>query len=359
MRGQLATTVGHRGRAATCATTATPRLGARPGRPGGERPPGSRCRPGWPSRSRASLARPGRVPGPDGRPAPRSPPGTAAPPDEVLLTAGAAEAFVLLARALRPRRAGRGAPAVHRAGGGAARGRAPRSTGCCCARRTASGSTRRWSRPTPTWSCVGNPTNPTSVLHPAADGGRAGPAGPGAGGRRGVRRHHVRARASRRAESLAGRRDLPGLVVLRSLTKTWGLAGLRVGYLLGRPRCSPRLAAAQPLWPVSTPALAAADACASPAARRGRAARSPRELAADRDHLVAAPAGRAGRTRRRPTRPARSCCCAWPARTGCGAALRGARLRGAARRHLPGLGPDWLRIAVRDPATTDAFARRH
>ena len=43
--------------------------------------------------------------------------------------------------------------------------------------------------------------------------------------------------------SLAGRADLPGLVVVRSLTKTWALAGLRVGYLLAAPADrSPRCA---------------------------------------------------------------------------------------------------------------------
>src|SRR6185312_197740 len=86
-------------------------------------------------------------------------------------------------------------------------------------------------------------------------------------------------------ESLSGRSGLPGLMVIRSLTKTWGLAGLRTGYVLAAPEVIGALARHQPLWPVSTPALAAAAACASPgavAAEREIALRS----AADREHLV-------------------------------------------------------------------------
>ena len=60
--------------------------------------------------------------------------------------------------------------------------------------------------------------------------------------------------------SLAGQ-PLPGLVVVRSLTKTWALAGLRVGYLLAEPELVVRLRDAQPLWSVSTPSLTALDAC--------------------------------------------------------------------------------------------------
>jgi histidinol-phosphate aminotransferase len=82
------------------------------------------------------------------------------------------------------------------------------------------------------------------------------------------------ARAAGERESLAGQHDLSGLVVIRSLTKTWGLAGLRVGYLLAVPDTVRLLAAAQPLWAVSTPALAACVATASPAALREAAERA-------------------------------------------------------------------------------------
>jgi histidinol-phosphate aminotransferase len=154
-------------------------------------------------------------------------------------------------------------------------------------------------------------------------------------------------------ESLAWRRDLPGVVVLRSLTKTWGLAGLRVGYVLGEPEVLARLAAVQPLWPVSTPALAAAEACAGePAVATERAVAE--HLRVDREHLV----------RRLSALPGVSVA-GTPASSFVLIHLPGAeqvrlRLRAtgyAVRRGdtFPGLGADWLRIAVRDTATTDAF----
>src|SRR6202044_3517491 len=92
------------------------------------------------------------------------------------------------------------------------------------------------------------------------------------------------------SESLASQEDLTGLAVIRSLTKTWGLAGLRVGYLLAAPDTVRLLAAAQPLWAVSTPALAACVATAS-AAALGEAGEWATGLAAERAHLLRRLAG--------------------------------------------------------------------
>jgi len=54
---------------------------------------------------------------------------------------------------------------------------------------------------------------------------------------------------------------LPNLVVLRSLTKFFGLAGLRVGYLAAAPPVAGRVAALRPPWTVNGPAAAAGMAC--------------------------------------------------------------------------------------------------
>jgi histidinol-phosphate aminotransferase len=271
------------------------------------------------------------------------------PVERVLLTAGAAEAFVLLARALKVRHP----VVVH-----------PQFTEPEAALRDAGHAVDRvllreedGFRLDPAavpedadLVVIGNPTNPTSVLHPAALIAQL--ARPG---RVLVVDEAFMDAVPGEREALAGRSDVPGLVVLRSLTKTWGLAGLRIGYVLAEPDTIAELERAQPLWPVSTPALAAAEACVSPRAL-AEAAHAAHRITADRAHLVAGLAEFA----------AEDVSVAGPAegpfvlvRVPGAAALR-ARLRErgfAVRRGdtFPGLGADWLRLAVRDRATTGRF----
>ncbi|MFG2401769.1 Rv2231c family pyridoxal phosphate-dependent protein CobC [Streptomyces lydicus] len=269
------------------------------------------------------------------------------PAERVLLTSGAAEAFVLLARAVRAVRP----VVVH-----------PQFTEPEAALRDAGHDVGRvllterdGFRLDPgavpddaDLVVVGNPTNPTSVLHPAATLARL--ARPG---RTLVVDEAFMDAVPGEQESLAGRTDLPGLVVLRSLTKTWGLAGLRIGYVLAAPETVAALERAQPLWPVSSPALAAAEACSGPAAL-AEAAAAAGQIAADRAHLLARLAG------------FRQIRVAGPAAgpfvlvrlPGAAGVRAGLRARGFAVRRgdtFPGLGPDWLRLAVRDRATTDRF----
>ncbi|MBC9711869.1 threonine-phosphate decarboxylase [Streptomyces sp. TRM66268-LWL] len=270
-------------------------------------------------------------------------------PERVLLTAGAAEAFVLLARALDVRQP----VVVH-----------PQFTEPEAALRDAGHTVRRallraadgfrldpsTVPDTADLVVMGNPTNPTSVLHPAdavAELARSG--------RVLVVDEAFMDAVPGERESLAGRTDVPGLVVLRSLTKTWGLAGLRIGYVLADPAVIALLERAQPLWPVSAPALAAASACMR-AAALAEAEAAARRYGEDRAHLVAGlrkfdevsvvgePAGpfvllrhpRAADVRER---------------------LRDAGFAVRRGDTFPGLGAEWLRIAVRDRGTTDRFLR--
>jgi len=78
-------------------------------------------------------------------------------------------------------------------------------------------------------------------------------------------------------ESLAGAR-LPGVLVLRSLTKTWSLAGLRVGYAVGDPELIRRMAARQPHWHLGSLQLRALETATSEPGREWLAAE--REAAA-------------------------------------------------------------------------------
>jgi histidinol-phosphate aminotransferase len=265
--------------------------------------------------------------------------------NEVLLTAGAAEAFVLLARALRPRHA----VVVH-----------PQFTEPEVALRAAGHKVGRVVLPFPfvldadrvpagaDLVFVGNPTNPTSVAHP-----RETILALIRPGRTVVVDEAFADCVPGEPESLANQPDLTGIVVIRSLTKTWGLAGLRAGYVLAAPGVIAQLAAGQPPWPVSAPALTACVATASPAALREADAWAT-ELAGERSHLLAGLA-KVESVRLVPGSSASFVLLD----TGtadvrvrlhaCGFAVR----RGET---FPGLAPGWIRVAVRDEATSDRFA---
>ena len=127
---------------------------------------------------------------------------------------------------------------------------------------------------------VGNPTNPTAVLHT-----RAQLLALRRPGRILVVDEAFADAIPGEPHSLAGD-ALPDVLVLRSLTKTWSLAGLRVGYALGSPDLLARLAAPRAHWPVGTLQLTAIAACCAPEAVAEAAADAAR-LAASRTEMVA------------------------------------------------------------------------
>ncbi|MGW5747378.1 Rv2231c family pyridoxal phosphate-dependent protein CobC [Amycolatopsis sp. NPDC003861] len=265
-------------------------------------------------------------------------------PEEVLVTAGAAEAFTLLASALRPRHA----VVVH-----------PQFTEPEAALRAAGHAVERVILSEKDGFVldpdlvpddadlvfVGNPTNPTSVLHPAAS--LLALARPG---RLLVVDEAFLDAVPGEVESLAD--GHPGVVVLRSLTKTWGLAGLRAGYVLAPADVVELLRAVQVPWSVSTLAAVATVACCRPSALE-EAEKLAVAAEADREYLVSGLTAQGVDVLGDPRGPFVL------VRVPDGASLR-TRLREAgyaARRGdtFPGLGPDHLRLAVRDRVTTDAF----
>ncbi|GAA2349101.1 Rv2231c family pyridoxal phosphate-dependent protein CobC [Saccharopolyspora halophila] len=257
-------------------------------------------------------------------------------PDEVLVLAGAAEGFALLP-ALKPRLAA----LVH-----------PSFTEPELALRDAGVPVERVQlddyRLDPSaipeaadLVVLGNPTNPTSVLHPAA------------GIRELLRPGRVVVVDEAFADTVPGERESlagcaePGLLVLRSLTKMWGLPGLRAGYALGDAELLAELSRLRPHWPVNALVLEAVRACCEPAAV-AESERAAEEFAAHRQDLldrladlpevsVAEPAEGPFLLLRVP---------------GGERVRHELRARGVAVRRgdtFPGLGPDHLRVAVRSP----------
>ncbi|MCH1865541.1 Rv2231c family pyridoxal phosphate-dependent protein CobC [Nocardioides sp. CFH 31398] len=194
---------------------------------------------------------------------------------------------------------------------------------------------------------VGNPTNPTGVLHPAASvRALARP------GRLVVVDEAFMDTVPGEPETLTGPPAGPGgdggdgLVVIRSLTKHWSIPGIRAGYLLGPPDVVAALRDGQTPWSVSTPALAAIGACCTPRAR-AEAERRALEIAGWRAALVDGLSGLGVEVV--PGRASFVLACVG---TGVRELLRG---RGVAVRRadtFPGLDGTWVRIAVRGPGPT-------
>jgi cobyrinic acid a,c-diamide synthase len=197
---------------------------------------------------------------------------------------------------------------------------------------------------------IGNPTNPTSVLYSAALINSL--------------RQEERIVVVDEAfmDCVPGETetvisdDMTGLLVLRSLTKTWGLAGLRAGYVIGDPGLIAALRRQQPPWSVSTPALAAMVACLAPEARND-AAQAAEEIVQRRVYLVEQLASVGLSVVGQPQasfvlvdtsgvrgnhEPG------WTRLT-----LRDHGFAVRRGETFPGLGADWIRIAVREPEITD------
>lgn len=260
------------------------------------------------------------------------------PAEEVLATAGAAEAFSLVARW----RAWRRPVVVH-----------PQFTEPHAALEQAGHDVTPVLLPEPfvldpaavpddaDLVVLGNPTNPTGVLHPAeAVQALLRP------GRVVLVDEAFMDAVPGETASVAGLRA-PGLVVVRSLTKHWGVPGVRAGYLLASRRSVAALRRGQVPWSVATTAAAAMTACSTPAAV-AEGARRAREVVAHREHLERglAELGVDHVTSAAPFVLVRA---------GHGAHGR-LRERGIAVRRadtFPGLDDAWVRVAVRAPAVSD------
>jgi len=266
-------------------------------------------------------------------------------PAEVVLLNGACEAFWLIAHALRPCHAA----CIH-----------PAFTEAEAALRAAGTRVTRVARPPHDWRLepeavpadadlvvLGNPNNPTGTLDPPTT--IAALARPG---RVLVVDESFIELTDRPDHSLADRRDLLGLVVIRSLTKLWGLAGLRAGYLLAAPELATSLDGHRQPWSVNTLALAALETCVPDHVTPAAIARTVTTARADLTaRLAELPDVRT-----------------WPATANFVLIQlpRGAEIT----RHLsafgiavrpahsfPGLGADHLRLAVRRPADHARLAR--
>jgi histidinol-phosphate/aromatic aminotransferase/cobyric acid decarboxylase-like protein len=261
-------------------------------------------------------------------------------PDRVLATAGAAEAFTLVARARPWQRP----VVVH-----------PQFTEPHAALEAAGHTVREVRLAAPftldpalvpeaaDLVVLGNPTNPTGVLHP-----RAAVEALRRPGRLVVVDEAFLDCVPGQGEAAT---PGPGLLVLRSLTKHWGIPGIRAGYALGDPVTLRALRTHQPPWSVSAHALAAMAACTTAQAEQ-ESRRRAEQIGRWREHLTRS-------LQQSGIEHLPSSASFVLARPGDGVHER-LRERGVAVRRcdtFPGLGPEWVRIAVREETVTDALMR--
>ena len=264
--------------------------------------------------------------------------------EQVLLTNGAAEAFTLIARALAPRAPVVVHPQFSEPDAALRRAGCPARAHVLDVRSGAHlGDADVAALDGADLVVLGNPTNPTGVLHPRAQLEKL----------RGSGRVLVVDEAFMdlvpgESESLIGG-DMTGVLVVRSLTKTWSIAGVRAGHVVGDAALIATLRAQQPHWSVNSLALEATRyAMTAPAARQ--VAEWAEETSQWREHL-----DRGLRSRGVPVLAS-----AAPfvlARVGAGAhaAWRDAGFATRRADTFPGLDGSWVRLAVRDPLTTDAL----
>ncbi|MCL8026937.1 Rv2231c family pyridoxal phosphate-dependent protein CobC [Nocardioides sp. BSK12Z-4] len=263
-------------------------------------------------------------------------------PREVLATAGATEAFTLLAR-MRPWRR---PVVVH-----------PQFTEPHAALEQAghrvevvltSGDHRLATAAVPEDAdlvVLGNPTNPTGVLHPREDVlALTRP------GRLVVVDEAFMDALPGEPSSLAGS-PVEGVVVVRSLTKTWAIPGVRAGYLLGGPDDVDTLRAARPPWSFSAAACAAVLAISTPQGAAEQARRAT--------ELSDWSASMATQLRARGVEVVAGSAPFLLARLGEGTHRRLREVGVASRRcdTFPGLDDGWVRLAARPPATVAVLLR--
>ncbi|WP_297741316.1 Rv2231c family pyridoxal phosphate-dependent protein CobC [uncultured Tessaracoccus sp.] len=266
------------------------------------------------------------------------------PEEMVLPTSGAAEAFTLVARALRPRKA----VVVH-----------PQFTEPEAALRRAGHHVSRVLLERPfelnasdvpddaDLVVVGNPTNPTGVLHPVDVL------------RRLTRPGRVVLVDEAFLDEVGDDHSLiapamPGLLVTRSLTKAFSIAGVRAGYAVGSPDLIARLRGEQTPWSVSSPAITLMQACTSDEALAFVCAEAA-TIPAARDDLV-----QRLKALGLWVAPSQSpFVLVDTSSMGAGSLREPLAARGFAVRRcetFPGLGPSWLRLAVRTPRTHERLA---